>query len=113
MRETLVVAQIEIGFSAIIGDEHLPMLERTHRARVHIQIGIEFLARDLESTAFQQAAKRGACDSFPQRGNHTARHKYVFSHFPSLVDLRRRTIWIPAPDLREYPHPAIRIRSLL
>ena len=40
--EALVVAEIEIGFRAVVGDEDLAVLVRAHRARIDVQIGIEF-----------------------------------------------------------------------
>ena len=33
VREALVVAEVEIGLSAVFGDEHFAVLKRTHRAR--------------------------------------------------------------------------------
>ena len=34
--EAFVVAQIQIGLGAVLGDEHLTVLVRAHRARVHV-----------------------------------------------------------------------------
>ena len=39
--ETLVMPQIEIGLGAVVGDEHLTVLEGAHRAGVHIEIGVQ------------------------------------------------------------------------
>ena len=39
--EALVVAQVQIGLGAVVGDEHLAMLIGRHRARVHVDVGIE------------------------------------------------------------------------
>ena len=39
--ETLVVAQVQIGFGAVLGDEHFTVLERRHGARIHVEVGIE------------------------------------------------------------------------
>jgi hypothetical protein len=36
MDEALVMAQIKIGLCAVITDEHLPVLERTHGPRVDV-----------------------------------------------------------------------------
>ncbi len=41
--EALVVAQVEVGLGAVVGDEHLAVLERTHGARIDVQIGVELL----------------------------------------------------------------------
>ena len=32
-QEALVVAEVEVGLGAVVGDEHLAVLERAHRAR--------------------------------------------------------------------------------
>ena len=44
MREAFVVAQVEIGLRAVVGDEDFAVLERAHRAGVHVQVRIELLA---------------------------------------------------------------------
>ena len=40
--ETLVVTQIQIGFSAIFGDKYLTVLEWRHGPRVYIDVGVQF-----------------------------------------------------------------------
>ena len=39
--ETLVMAEIEVGLGAVVGDEHLAVLGRAHRARIDVEIGVE------------------------------------------------------------------------
>ena len=46
VEESLIVADIEVGFGAVIGDEDLTMLERVHRSRIDIEIGVELLHGD-------------------------------------------------------------------
>ena len=48
--------------------------------RVHVQVGIEFLQRHLETAAFKQAAGLAAAIPFPKRGNDASRYEYVFGH---------------------------------
>ena len=55
--EAFVVAQVEIGLGAVVGDEDFAMLERAHRARIHIQVGIELLARDLRVHGFPAGSR--------------------------------------------------------
>jgi hypothetical protein len=50
--EAFVVAEIEIGFGAIIGDENFTVLEGAHGARVDIQVGVKLLQSDTEASAF-------------------------------------------------------------
>ena len=42
--EALVVAEVEIGLGAVVGDEHFAVLEGAHRARVHVEVGVHLLA---------------------------------------------------------------------
>ena len=66
VRESFVVPQVQIGLRAIVGDEDLAMLKRTHRSRIDVQVWIELLQRDLEPAAFKQAAEAGCRNPFPQ-----------------------------------------------
>ena len=44
--EALVVAEIEVGFSAVFGDEDLSVLERTHGAGVDVDVRVQLDHRD-------------------------------------------------------------------
>ena len=56
-RETFVVAKIQIGFRAVVGDENLAVLERRHGARIHVQVGVHLHERDFQPPRFQQCSK--------------------------------------------------------
>ena len=75
VREALVVAQVEVRLGAVLGHEHLAVLERAHRARVDVDVGVELLQRDGQSARDQQLADRGGGDSLAQRRNHAAGHE--------------------------------------
>ena len=49
--EALVVAQVQVGFRSVVGDENLAVLDRIHRARVDVQVGVEFLVYNLVAAA--------------------------------------------------------------
>jgi hypothetical protein len=51
--ETLVMPQVQVGFGAIVGDEDLPMLERRHGSRVNVNVGVQLLQRNPQTTRFQ------------------------------------------------------------
>ena len=36
--EALVVAEVEVGLGTVLGDEHLAVLERAHRARIDVEV---------------------------------------------------------------------------
>ena len=78
--EPLVVAEVEIGFRAVIQHVNFAVLIRAHRARIDVQVGIEFLQRDFEAAILEQRAERGGGQSFAQRTHHAASNKNVF-HF--------------------------------
>ncbi|MNQ48179.1 hypothetical protein D3C85_620460 [compost metagenome] len=64
--EALVVAQVEVGFRAVMGDEHFTMLERTHGARIDVDVGVEFQHGDLQPPRLQDSRQGSRGDAFPQ-----------------------------------------------
>ena len=70
--EALVMAEVEIGLRAVIGDEHLAVLVRAHRARIDVQIGVELAQPHAIAARLQQRAERRRGDAFAQGGNHAA-----------------------------------------
>src|SRR5262249_22625833 len=54
--ESLIMAQVEIGFSAIVGYKDLAMLEGRHGAGIDVQVRVKLHQVDLEAAAFKQAA---------------------------------------------------------
>jgi hypothetical protein len=64
--EAFVVAEIEIGFGAIVGDENFAVLKGRHGARIDVEIRIELHQVNFEAMAFQQAANRGRRQSLAQ-----------------------------------------------
>ena len=51
--EALVVAQVEVGLGAVLGDEDLPVLEGAHGARVDVDVGVELLVGDLQAARLE------------------------------------------------------------
>ena len=64
--EALVVAQVEVGLGAVIGDEHLAVLIRRHRPGVHVDVGVELQDRDAETAGLEDATDAGGGDAFAQ-----------------------------------------------
>ena len=52
------MAEVEIGFATIVGDEHLSVLERIHRARINVEVRIQLLHGDAQTTTLQQTTQR-------------------------------------------------------
>ena len=62
--EALVMAEIEIGLGAVIGDEHFAVLERAHGAGIHIDVGIQLEHGDFEAARFENGGEGGGSDTF-------------------------------------------------
>jgi hypothetical protein len=56
IQKPLVVPQVQVGLCAVVGDEHLAMLVRVHRARVDINVGIHFEGGNGIAPAAQEPA---------------------------------------------------------
>jgi hypothetical protein len=57
MQEALVMAEIEVGLGAVLGDEDFTVLERAHGPRIHVEIGIQLDHRDLETTGLEDGGQ--------------------------------------------------------
>ncbi len=75
--ETLVVAQIQVGFSAVFRNEHFPVLDRTHGTRIDVDIRIQFHHGHVKATGFKNGCEGGGCNAFTQRGYNPAGHKNI------------------------------------
>ena len=85
--EPLVVTEIEIGLRAVIGDVDFAVLEGRHRPRIDVDVGIEFLGRNLEPALGEQPAERGGRNALAERADHAAGHEDVFRRAHGLTSL--------------------------
>ena len=76
--EAFVMSKVEVGFHAVLGDEHLAVLVGVHRSGIDVQIGIEFLEGDRVAARLEQSAQRRRCDALAQRRRDAAGDKNVF-----------------------------------
>ncbi len=72
VEEALVVADVEVGLGAVLGDEDLAVLERVHRARVDVEIRVELLHRDPQAAGLEQGAEAGGRQTLAERGGDAA-----------------------------------------
>ena len=56
--EALVMAEVEIGLGAVVGDEHLAVLIGAHGPRIDVEIGVELAQAHAEPPGLQQRAER-------------------------------------------------------
>jgi hypothetical protein len=66
VQEALVVAQVEVGFGAVIGDITFAMLVGIERAGVDVNIGVEFLDGNSKASGLQKLSQGGGNDSFSE-----------------------------------------------
>ena len=64
--EALVVAQIEVGLCAVIGDVDLAVLVGAHRPGIDVDVRVEFLQRDPVAVPLEQGANRGRREPLAQ-----------------------------------------------
>jgi hypothetical protein len=75
--EALVVADVEVGLGAVLGDEDLAVLERAHRPGVDVEVRVELLELDAQPARLQETTERGGDDSLPERGDDSTRDEDV------------------------------------
>jgi len=75
--EPLVVADVEVGLGAVLGDEDLAVLERAHRPRIDVQVRVELLHLHLQPARLEQAAKGGRGDALAERRDDAAGHEHI------------------------------------
>ena len=78
--EALVVAEVEIGLGAVVGDEDLAVLVGRHRPRIDVEIGVELAQPDLVAARLQQRAERRGCETLAEGGDHAAGDEDVPRH---------------------------------
>ena len=76
--EALVMAEIEIGFGAVVEDVDFAVLVGVHRAGIDVDVGIELLQADLQAAMLQQHADGGGGKPFAERADHAAGNEDVF-----------------------------------
>ena len=65
--EAFVVAEVEVGFRAVVEDIDFAVLEWAHRAGIHVQIRVEFLYSYFKLSGFQQCAEGARGEPLAQR----------------------------------------------
>ena len=79
--------EVEIGFRAVFGDEHLAVLERTHRSRIDVDVRVELEIGDADAAGSEDGGERGGGDALPQRGNDAAGHEDELGHVRPVPEM--------------------------
>jgi hypothetical protein len=82
--EALVMAQVEVGFGAVVEDVNLAVLEGAHGAGIDVDVGVEFLQSDAEAAVLQEHADGGTGEALAERTDHAASDEDVFGHAEGL-----------------------------
>ena len=88
--EALVVAEVEVGLGAVVGDEDLAMLVGRHRPGIDVEIGVELAQAHRIAPPLQHRTERRRSQAFAKRRNHAAGDENVPRHGTQLLSRRRR-----------------------
>ena len=95
--EPLVVPEVEVRLGAVVGDEHLAVLVRAHRPRIHVDIRIQLEDGDPKAAGLEEPPDARGGDSLAQRGGDPSGHEDILRHrlappgvFRMLPKTRRR-----------------------
>ena len=80
VHEPLVVAEIEVGLGAVVGDVDLTVLKGAHRARIDVDVGIELHQAHLEAARLENRAEAGRGNALAERGYDPAGDEDESSH---------------------------------
>ena len=75
------MAQIQVGFGSVLGDEDLAVLERAHGAGIDVDVRVELGQRDLEAAGLQDGGQGRGRDAFAQGRDDTAGDENVLGHW--------------------------------
>ena len=73
--EALVVAEVEVGLGAVVGDEDFAVLKGRHGPGVDVEVGVELHQVDAEAAGLQQTAYRCRGKTLAERGHYSTGHK--------------------------------------
>ncbi|OLE80207.1 MAG: hypothetical protein AUG06_05475 [Actinobacteria bacterium 13_1_20CM_2_65_11] len=80
VNEALVVAEVEVGFRAVVGDEHLAVLVGAHGPGVDVEVRVQLLQGDGEVAGLQDVPDGRRGDPLAERGDDTPGHENVLRH---------------------------------
>ena len=66
LSDFLAVAEVEVGFRPVVGDEHLAVLKRAHGARIDVEIGVELFQPDGVPARLEERAERGGSEALAE-----------------------------------------------
>ena len=76
--EALVVPEIKVALVAVLGHEHLAVLEGRQGTRVDVEVRIHLLHCHPVPARLEQVAERSGRDPLAEAGDYAAENKYIF-----------------------------------
>ncbi len=76
--EPFVMTKIKVGLCPVVQDVNFAMLERIHRSRIDIEIRIELLEHNAQTTQLKQRAEGSCGQTFAQRAHDATGYENVF-----------------------------------
>src|SRR5262249_47271489 len=106
VEEALVVTDVEVGLGAVLGHEHLAVLERAHRAGVDVDVRVELLDLDLQAALLEQPAERGGGDALAEGRDDAAGDEDVLGRTPVHAAVRPRPSRCASTGVRSIAAPS-------
>ncbi len=112
-RNRLVVTDVEVGLGPVVGHEDLAVLERVHRPRIDVQVGVELLHGHLQAARAQQRPRLEAVSPFRERRQRLRRRRCAWwaPGFTELHPIRETAPPHPTPRKRSPVPASWRIRA--
>src|SRR5918996_253599 len=103
--EALVVAQVEIRFAAVLCYEDLSVLEGIHSAGIDVDVRVELLHHDPQTTGLEDPPQGRRRQPFPEARYHSTGHENVLRHQSSQLVSRIRFVTGPAGSGHGFARP--------
>ena len=86
--EALVMSEVQVGFGAVGGDEHFPVLKRVHGPGIHVDVRVHLQEVDLEAASGQDGSERCGENALSQGRYDAASNKNESRHGLHLSSAR-------------------------
>ena len=100
--EAFVVAQVQVGLGAVVGDEDLAVLVRGHRPGVDVDVGVQLEDGDPQAPCLEDPPDAGGSDAFAETARDAAGHEDILRHRSRFL---RGFSDATGPCLRKQIHP--------
>ncbi len=93
--EAFVMAQVEVGFGAVVEHVDFAVLIGAHGAGIDVDVGVEFLQADAQAAVFEEHADRGAGEPLAEGADDAAGDEDVLGQAWGPLDATVRARRLP------------------